>query len=327
MTADGQPTRRKIQVGEYKEHANSVRLQNGEIFHYASVIETPMKMQELMSWYNQQKTVLHPVQLAAEFHHKFVLIHPFDDGNGRIARLIVNYMLLRRGYPPIIIKSVDKKNYLLALDKADTGDLAAFIIYIGDQLAWTLDLYISAAKGEAIEEDGDWNKKLELLKKDPSTIVKRNEKNTIFFLKTVYSETISKLNKRLFDTFRDVFIQNHYWTVSSNNTTRLIHLFVSDTDLRSRLIEHRIINYKSVPTIITNFQFNDYRKNGFKSFDVNLKLNLKFEKYGYRIHLEKEPIIFQGIEKPITADQLNNLFDKMGRLLMVKIENSLEVIG
>jgi len=87
LTADGQPTRRKIQVGEYKEHANSVRLQNGEIFHYASVIETPMKMQELMSWYNQQKTVLHPVQLAAEFHHKFVLIHPFDDGNGRLILL------------------------------------------------------------------------------------------------------------------------------------------------------------------------------------------------------------------------------------------------
>ena len=81
QTPDGQPVRRMIKVGEYKEMPNSVRLTNGEIFHYAEPFEVPAKMQELMDWYNDEKSGLHPITLATIFHHKFVLIHPFDDGN------------------------------------------------------------------------------------------------------------------------------------------------------------------------------------------------------------------------------------------------------
>ena len=122
ITEDGQPTRRLIKVGEYKEYPNSVRLQNGEIFEYASPIDTPINMGELIQWYNNEakKNELHPVELAALLHYKFVLIHPFDDGNGRISRLLMNYVLLKNNLPPVIIKTHDKKGYLNALNQADT---------------------------------------------------------------------------------------------------------------------------------------------------------------------------------------------------------------
>ena len=86
MTADGQPTRRLINAGNYKEQPNSVRLQSGDMFHYASPQETPMLMGELIQWYRDEegKGELHPVALAAMIHYKFVRIHPFDDGNGRL---------------------------------------------------------------------------------------------------------------------------------------------------------------------------------------------------------------------------------------------------
>ena len=94
ITPDGQPTRRQITVGNYKTQPNSVRLPNGELFEYTAPQEVPIKMQELMEWYRDKQTALHPVSLAAMFHYKFVCIHPFDDGNGRVSRLLMNYVLL-----------------------------------------------------------------------------------------------------------------------------------------------------------------------------------------------------------------------------------------
>jgi len=110
ITSDGTPTRKKIEIGRYKSMPNRVRLRSGEIHEHASPEETPAKMNELIEWYRHNENLMHPVQLAIEFHYKFVCIHPFDDGNGRVARLIMNYILLKNSFPPIIIKSNDKSN-------------------------------------------------------------------------------------------------------------------------------------------------------------------------------------------------------------------------
>ena len=167
-TPGGQPARREIEVGNYKTQPNSVRLQNGEMFHYASPEETPILMGELVAWYQEEesKKELHPIELAALLHYKFVRIHPFDDGNGRISRLLMNYVLFKHNLPPVIIKSADKINYLFALNQADAGDIGAFISYIKKQMIWSFELYIKAAKGEALDEDGDLQKEIAIWKKE-----------------------------------------------------------------------------------------------------------------------------------------------------------------
>lgn len=154
ITPDGQQTRRLIDIGVYKKHPNSVRLVNGEIFHYASPEETPARMNDLLENYRSQisNTEFHPVQTAALLHYELVRIHPFDDGNGRIARLLMNYVLIKNGYPPVVIKSSAKNNYLAALNKADVGDMDAFIKYIAEQLVDSLQLSIEIAKGFTVEE-------------------------------------------------------------------------------------------------------------------------------------------------------------------------------
>lgn len=136
ITPDGQPTRRLIKIGEYKSLPNSVRLQNGELFHYASPQETPSLMNDLMEWYHagSNDNLQNSIEVAAELHYRFVRIHPFDDGNGRIARLLMNYHLLKNDYPPVIIKSADKKNYLFALQEADIGNISALKDYIAAEL-------------------------------------------------------------------------------------------------------------------------------------------------------------------------------------------------
>lgn len=162
ITPDGQPTRREIEIGTYKQFPNTVRTKTGELFQYATPEETPQKMGEFMEWY-RTTNIQHPVYLAAEMHYRFIRIHPFDDGNGRVARLLVNYILMKHGYTPIIIKSAEKEKYITALQKADAGDKSAFHDYIAEQQLYSLELELKAARGESLEEPDDLGKELTLI--------------------------------------------------------------------------------------------------------------------------------------------------------------------
>lgn len=78
-------------------------------------------MTDLVDWYNEaeQSGKFTPIELAAMFHYRYIRIHPFEDGNGRIARLMVNYILTRHSYPMIVVRSRKKNDYLEALHKTD----------------------------------------------------------------------------------------------------------------------------------------------------------------------------------------------------------------
>src|SRR3989344_3541199 len=78
------------------------------------------EMSKLIKWYNENKN-LHPLLKAALFHGRFERIHPFDDGNGRVGRLIMNIILLNNGYAPLIIRKSHKTAYFSALEAFDNG--------------------------------------------------------------------------------------------------------------------------------------------------------------------------------------------------------------
>ena len=117
----GGTTSYTIHAGQYKTRPNSVVTRYGDLFEYASPEETPSLMNDLVDWYNaaEQEGMLSPVELAALFHYRYIRIHPFEDGNGRIARLMVNYIMARHGWPMIVIRNRKKAEYLEALHRAD----------------------------------------------------------------------------------------------------------------------------------------------------------------------------------------------------------------
>ena len=247
QTADGHDTRRLIEVGKYKKFPNSVRLQNGEMFNYTSPIDTPILMHELFEWYRNEeaKNEIHPVALAALLHYKFVCIHPFDDGNGRISRLLMNYVLTKHNLPPVIIKTSDKKNYLFALNQADAGDINAFVKYIAEQLIWSLELYIKAAKGESIEEPADLEKEISVWKKNTfEGRLKKNREIVLKIFRNLINDSFKKFeaeHKILFELFykhsKDYFLNDYkfydpnqiYDKISENNLKYLI--VIDDEDL------------------------------------------------------------------------------------------------
>ncbi len=79
------------------------------------------EMAELIRWYNTNKEKIHPLTLATVFHGRFERIHPFEDGNGRVGRILVNIILLDNGYPPLIIRKTARQAYFNALEAFDNG--------------------------------------------------------------------------------------------------------------------------------------------------------------------------------------------------------------
>lgn len=106
----------------------------------------PLQMKELFVWYNQNKEVLHPIELSAEMHERLVTIHPFIDGNGRTSRLLMNLILLQNGYPIAVLKGDDQSrlNYYNALEVAQTqNNKEVFIQLIASTIKETVNRILS----------------------------------------------------------------------------------------------------------------------------------------------------------------------------------------
>jgi len=139
-------------AGKYR---NSLVMIGGANYQPPEAIDVPKMMADLVNWVRRNsKNKLHPVELAAMLHYKLVAIHPFFDGNGRTARLIMNVILLQAGYPLVIILKNDRKRYYKVLAKADRGDLFPFTRFIAQAVERSFDIYLKilTPKGKRKEE-------------------------------------------------------------------------------------------------------------------------------------------------------------------------------
>ena len=104
--------------------------------------DVPKMMHELITWIGENKNKLHPIELATIVHHKIVFIHPFWDGNGRTARLLMNLILMQKGYPLVMILKNDRKKYYQTLEKADKGDYIPFVRFVIQAVERSLNIYL-----------------------------------------------------------------------------------------------------------------------------------------------------------------------------------------
>jgi fido (protein-threonine AMPylation protein) len=121
-------------IPDYEKYAGTwrpvdvyIRGSNYQFPHWKSV---PNLILDLLSWYKENKGKIHPVELAAKFHVRFVTIHPFADGNGRMARLLLNYILQSNGFPFVDIPFSKRSEYFETQEKGHFGKFKPFVLFL-----------------------------------------------------------------------------------------------------------------------------------------------------------------------------------------------------
>lgn len=341
---DGTVRTYTVHAGIYKTRPNSVKTVTGEVFEYASPEETSALMTDLVQWYNEkeQKQQLSPIELATLFHYRYIRIHPFEDGNGRVSRLLVNYILHRHGYPMIVVKSDDKTNYLTALNRCDltVGPIPAdgahatidqvrpFVEYLSNCLERALHVSIKAAKGESIAEENDFEKQLKIIERsarkqipDDSHVVTPQDKIDVFnkFHRPMTERLISALMpaSAFFNT-----LTIHYFMTKDRNQISGNGFFKLDSnkELAMDMSEKELGVLEEAQSIMLNIYLQGV-KSIYKMKDTAISLNAS-------VIFEATYYIFNGTtykygEYP-TSKQLNNFVDEMKDTILKKIKQSVE---
>ncbi len=287
ISPNGQPTEKLIQLGQYKQQPNHVKTPTGEIHYYATPEDVPILMSELMSWYHSAKNnpKIHPSVLAAIFHHRFVAIHPFDDGNGRLGRILMNLILMQKGYPPAIVKLKDRDDYYVALNNADAGNYTLLVEYVVDSLKNALNIYLRAANGERVEEMGDIDKELSLF------VRSFGENNGVLLEKS--DEVVFNVLKNSIFPFLDTLIRKlETLAVLFSNKSMQFQLngkkYVIDSNGNSFI--NALNAYKNLspaskmPIDMCHFAYTfEGFKKGVKPFDLKFNVYIRFDEMQYAV--------------------------------------------
>ncbi len=329
ITPDGQPTKKKINVGKYKSSPNHVQTKTGEIFHFANPEETPARMTDLLNWYKEKSAEqdVNPIFLAAEFHYRFIRIHPFDDGNGRTARILMNFILMQFGFPPVIIKSEDKENYFIALQLADAGNIESFIEYIAKNLVRSLEIMIAGAKGENVEEPDDLDKEIALLEQRLNGLSKKSEKlKSKQIILDVFDKTFLELNDKIDQTsrkFNKFYLENKlYYKLKQNEPkfySQNIYFNQETTEFRDLDLLRKKIDENTLE-IYANILFKNFNRVGFGKFRFEIKFKIVFSDVFYSILANNKSLV----EKPYGIQLTTLEIDKIVKSEMKRHQEFIE---
>lgn len=324
ITSDGQKTKKKVELGKYKTQSNSVRTSTGEMFCFAKPEETAAKMHDLVDWFREeeQNPDVNPIILAATFHHRFILIHPFDDGNGRLVRILMNFILMKFSYPPVIIKVGDRSNYISALTRANAGEVEFFVEYIAKNLVNSLELMIKGANGESIEEPTDFDKKLILLEQKMRSIKKEGTKENIL---NIFDDSIVRLDSKLFEEcqkfsrfYKDVHCL--YW-LGDDSRGRANNL----KDIRNKVNEscsEMNEGYQQTLLIRITYSFGNSPSYKIRGYDFDLLVMLEVNQYV--ISFNPHSIVStKPYSEQLTDEEIENIIKPISKAHLELIETQL----
>lgn len=242
IAPDGTPAKRRIAIGEYKTMPNNVRTSTGETYYFTPPEQVRPEMTDLIDWYRDQEAAgEHPIIIAATFHYRFVRIHPFDDGNGRMARLLMNLILLKHGYTVAIVAREKRDPYLEELERADRSeDLTQFIDFIASCCHYALDLHLRAARGDSIENVDEIDREIELFKR---SLGKETAPQNPIALRTYIRQVINPLYEHCnakIHLFSDILVMT--------SASQHVHAFdINNRDFHRNYFDGTKIKTRTVP--------------------------------------------------------------------------------
>ena len=355
ITPNGNPTRKRIELGVYKSQPNHVRTPTGELHYYATPEETPILMHELVAWYQQagEAENLHPLVLAVLFHHRFTSIHPFDDGNGRLARLLMNFILMRRQFPPIVVRQENRNAYYAALNQADQGVYQPLFEYLYKGLERSLKLQLSGLLGEEITEPDDLDKEIALfvqgIELDEKLKASRNPKILVETLSSVILPFLLKLREKtqkldvLFiqvsEKITEEYQKPHPPSEEKEQLTyedSIIDTFAGEPVLFRHLAHYPSLaewkkqlvsdpaeeGYDDLDRFVFTIQWQGFQgKNTLGSGELNLLLQIEFSPYHYLLRSENtRETILNGYQTPLDPTESQAFIASQVRHLMQEIQ-------
>ncbi len=337
-TPDGLPTRKWIYPGQYKDQPNHVETKSGEKHYYASVEETPALMSELTDWLTANRTAHHPLVLSALFHHAFVSIHPFDDGNGRMTRLLSNLVLMQAGFPPVIVRQQEREAYYAALSQADAGEPLRFVELIGEGLDRSLEIQLQGAKGDFSFEQDDLDKEIALFVRDLSGSVQEVNKLTNITLGQTLKEAFIPLTGEIIDKCREFdsfFLSNQIDVAAVGSRNINISANIRNSNDLSLEIEQWLLSTSSHSSILApeqdamrfahsalqvTYTWSNFKSPG-NNFHVQNSFRIDFNVIHYELSVERTDIkIVKQYGTKLDKNEISTLTTAFVRLCMEQIK-------
>ncbi len=318
----------EINPGEYKTFSNYLYSPQGERIDFESPEEVPRLVNELVNWTNnhlfseelsrkaQRKYDFHPVLVACYFHLRFIRIHPFGDGNGRMGRILMNMILMIKGYMPAVVRLENRDEYYNVLNQSDTNYIEPLATFIAQQLIDSLVLTIKGAKGESIEEIDDWQKELSLLQlamqqKDRSNAITKSPEVVLKLYETCFRAAFLRFFEKMasFRTFFDFF----------DNLT-FIDLTVSQTENSIDFLDKNLAKTTETTSIKATCLGKNWVHNLSETKSFSLDLIVEFHEAVYKIKANGLSFEKSYIELP-SEEEIEALIKAIGKLGLEKIKN------
>ncbi|MCB0736416.1 MAG: Fic family protein [Bacteroidetes bacterium] len=295
----------EINPGHYKTLANYLYSPEGERIDFEPPEETPRLVNELVNWLNnhieppkrkKSKYDLHPLLISAGFHARFIQIHPFGDGNGRMARILSNLILMVCGYVPAIVKLETREDYYSALNASSQEDPKPLAELIGKECINSLELAIKAAKGESISDPEDWRKQLQFIQQEFEQEDAEKEIK-VRFNKQWFIEKGISLVERVFNRVLDVckefdsFYDRQYHRINLQTTSINQGVEINNNKFPmndiweivkriDRKAEHDVIK------LTLHIQYGVYKKSGLNPFGCSYQMWIEFSEFYQEIVLQ-----------------------------------------
>ncbi|MCB9187842.1 MAG: Fic family protein [Flavobacteriales bacterium] len=324
------------QIGEWKEHNNEVINYRNEKITFAKVNEVPDLMHDLLNKLNAYldhylknpaKVEKHPVEVAADFHVDFLTIHPFYDGNGRMARILSNLILIACGFPIFIISKDDKDAYnqLLSDIQAYGGDRNQFIEFVAERVMKTQEMILLALNGGDIEEEDDLDKEIELFKnqfkKEERLLVKSRE-HVFNLYNNSFKKLINEFYKTLDKDFYELFVKSETHAYYNNGYSGNDPMKNLIFNMASLLDEE---NPSSDPkSISVGRTYNGFNSRKTSKFSAHANLDFQFNEFNYEItwrpHSREDMKVIKHYDEMINKDEQNSILRDIKKNLFEQIK-------
>ena len=333
----------KEEAGKYKTEPNYYHRYSGERIECEPPQEVPRLMDELVNWVNNQLDLtkrekkqyeLHPLMIACAFNLQFIKIHPFSDGNGRMAPILMNLILMKCDFLPAIIREHKVHEYMATANLSSFDNPIPLAEFIGDECIESLEMAIIAAKGEDISAIDILDKKLSLLKQEMEDEDSKAEKKIKLRVKTVHSALNDwgySLFKELANTtakFNEFYAKsNHTFSIIINDKEKEFN-FTSELPIENveSILNHLDQKrYLYTARIIFHCNYGVYKKRVSRSFDCEYRAIIRFDEEtydvmaGYFDPFSKDRNVrswaTKPLQEPLSPDEIKDLNKHWGETL------------